>query len=673
MATFKGFVGQSYQSDSLVADAQSAVNLYLEAVESGEGQNTAYMRETPGLMLSQTLPTSPCRGVWIGEGRMFVVYGSKLYEVWAPLAGTVNTINSSGTTLVTWVSGAQFSAVLTGAHMVVAGTGYTIQSVTDATHLVLSTNAGTQTAAVFTIPYNQIGDVGSDGLPVQIFPNGNQLFVVSAGQAWVAVSESSIIPAIYPNRFGDVSTDPTGLIIAWVDGAKFDATMVGNTIFIDSVPFTVNSFTSATQIGIATAAPASLTLPYNAALAVIGTGSSSGTTTLTQTAGGPPFFDSADGTMVGNTITIAGATYTVAAVTDGTHLVTDSAIPSGTGLAYSAIVPVFASQGAFLDGVFIVAKPLSKQMNNSAIDDGTIWDLLNTATKQAYPDNIAALLSDHEELYVFGTTAACEVWRTNPASTAFTCQRDPGAIMQHGNVATYATVRLGEGVAFLGGDPRGFTIAYRATGYVPVRISTHPIETAWKSYATTSDAVAFVYIEDGHEFWVIHFPTGNATWCYDATAGTWHRRGWWNGTSLDRQRQAFHGYVFGNHYVGDWQNGNLYIQSSSVGTDNGTLIQRQRAAPHLNTENLWSFYNYFEILTESGTGITFTLDWSDDGGIHWHAGITATPNGATGVYGQRVRWRRLGRSRDRIFRLTWTSSTKTSLVNAFLGVTQGNG
>src|SRR5215203_611572 len=30
----------------------------------------------------------------------------------------------------------------------------------------------------------ELGDIGNDGLPVQIFPNGNQLFVVSAGQAW---------------------------------------------------------------------------------------------------------------------------------------------------------------------------------------------------------------------------------------------------------------------------------------------------------------------------------------------------------------------------------------------------------------------------------------------------------------------------------------------------------
>jgi hypothetical protein len=87
--------------------------------------------------------------------------------------------------------------------------------------------------------------------------------------------------------------------------------------------------------------------------------------------------------------------------------------------------------------------------------------------------------------------------------------------------------RLQGGVAWIGGDvKRGQRVAILATGYAPQRISTAAIEKAWEAYATVSDAVAYTIIQGGHEFWVISFPTRNATWVYDATLGEWHQRGW---------------------------------------------------------------------------------------------------------------------------------------------------
>jgi hypothetical protein len=593
---FDGFAGAAYTADSLLADAQSCINWYIEGVESGDGQNVRYLRETPGLTLAQTLPTSPIRGIWIGEDRMFVVAGSKLYECFS------NNTNSL------------------------------------------------------------LGDVGDDAShsPVQMFPNGNQLFIVSAGYAWVATGVA-VVPAIFPNRNGSVSIDATGLIVTWLSGAQFDASMVGLPIYINAAQYTVASYTSATVIGLTTAAPTSASSTYQMALAVTGTATASGSTTLTWASGNQ--FDSS---MVGQIVAYAGATYTVATYTDATHLVMTAAIPSHAAAAFSISQPVTASQGAYLDGSFIVVQPGTRSMFSSALNDGTTWIALDTATKEGYPDIIESILADHEELYVWGSQTS-EVWRTNPSSTAFACQRDPGAFMHHGCIAKWSSVRLGEGVAWLGGDPRGWTVAYRATGYIPARVSTHAIEAVWASYSTTADAVAYVYTDEGHEFWVINFPTGNATWVYDATAAAWHRRGWWNGSSWDRQRAAYHGFVFGNHYVGDWSSGNLYIQSTSTYDDNGTAIYRQRAAPHLNTEHLWTFYNQFELLTELGNSAAITLDWSDDGGVTWHAGVTVTSTTAA----QRYVWRRLGRSRDRIFRITMHAATKQSIVSAYLQLDRG--
>jgi hypothetical protein len=542
MSVFAGFVGQSYAADSLLADAQAAVNWYVEGIQSGEGQNAAgFLRETPGIALNVTLPTSPLRGLWANATRLFAVAGADLYEVFS-----------------------------------------------DGTFTNRSTAFGTLLLA-------------NDGLPVQIFPNGNQLLIVSAGLAYCDSGAGPIECTIGTPFTGTVmiyAIAGHNSRVGWISGDPFTAAMAGATITIGGTGYTVATYNSPTSL------------------------------TLTTGPGGT----------------------------------TDP-------VAYSLTPALAAGTGTFLDGYFIVSQPGTPIFNFSAINDGTTWDALDYATKAGYPDDIAAVFADHEELWLLGTDTT-EVWQDTGAALN-PLSRISGAFIHHGCCAPASVVRVLNGVGFLSSDPvRGGVTAYLCQGFVPQRISTHAIETAWASYTTCADAVSYAYTEQGHEFWVINFPTGNATWVFDATEGAWHQRAWWNASTSnnDRQRQMFHAFVFGAHYVGDWANGNIYIQSQGTFTDNSVQIVRQRAAPHLNTEHLWSFYNSFELLADAySASVTFTLDWSDDGGNTWHAGLATVPNGVAGQ-ALRVIWRRLGRSRDRIFRVTVTAASKVAIISAFLDV-----
>ena len=76
-----GLVGASYQSEALGADAQETINLYPEAVESGSGRSKYVLLGTPGITLLCTLPKSPCRGIFAGDGVFYVVAGDSLYQV----------------------------------------------------------------------------------------------------------------------------------------------------------------------------------------------------------------------------------------------------------------------------------------------------------------------------------------------------------------------------------------------------------------------------------------------------------------------------------------------------------------------------------------------------------------------------------------------------------------
>lgn len=107
MARF-GFVGASYSSASLNADAQTCMNWVIEKVESDQGKGPLLMREREGLVLFCTLPTGPGRpgGKFSIDtnpaGRDFAVSGSVLYELFSN--GTYRAIGDVGNDggLITW-------------------------------------------------------------------------------------------------------------------------------------------------------------------------------------------------------------------------------------------------------------------------------------------------------------------------------------------------------------------------------------------------------------------------------------------------------------------------------------------------------------------------------------------------------------------------------------------
>lgn len=129
-----------------------------------------------------------------------------------------------------------------------------------------------------------------------------------------------------------------------------------------------------------------------------------------------------------------------------------------------------------------------------------------------------------------------------------------------------------------------------------------------------------------------------------------------------------HAYQFGRNLVGDYSSGNIYTMSPDVYTDAGAPIVRQRTAPHIAEEDKPEFFHAFELDLEVGSSLPeVTMDYSDDGGYTWVTPKTITPS-LSGRNG-RVIYRRLGRSRDRIFRVTIDDPVKIALVDAYLKMT----
>jgi len=429
--------------------------------------------------------------------------------------------------------------------------------------------------------------------------------------------------------------------------------------------------------------------PVPILMVLSGTGNTVSANASLQRLTGPAFA----GAWTGMGMYVNGRQYQVAGVVNADTLLLNPTPPDEQNVPWSIAAgdPLDAVTGGFIDGYGVVNRvpggmpDRGRQFNISALNDFTWWDELMFGVKEGRADYINSVLCDHEELILFGTEST-EIWQ-NTGAAEFPFQRIPGAFIQDGSVAIYAPCSVGPSFCWLGGGADGQTRAYMSQGLQPVRISTHAQEWAWNAPDfSVRDAVSYSYVNAGHLHWVINFWEQEKTWVYDFNTQLWHERGRWNqsGTNFLRYQAWYHVFIpewgdGGKHIVGNYETGNLYEMSSNLYDDDGLAMQCQRAFPHLINENQYHYDHRLEVLVEMGALNAgdpipiLGLDWSDD---HGHTWTTAQLGrlmamAGSGDYLKRGVFRRLGKSRDRVYRVGVNAHTKVALIDTFLEATQG--
>jgi hypothetical protein len=335
-----------------------------------------------------------------------------------------------------------------------------------------------------------------------------------------------------------------------------------------------------------------------------------------------------------------------------------------------------ASQVTYQDGYFIFLEPDSGSFFISGLADVT-FDALDIGTAEGLPDNLISIISDHRDLWLLGEKSI-EVF-FNSGNSDFPFERIQGAFIEHGCAAKNSVQKMNNSVYWLGSDDKGSGMVFQAKGFQPQRISTHAVEQAIQSYSDISDAVAWTYQENGHHFYVLNFPSADTTWVFDSSTNLWHERVFLNQGQFERHRADCHAFVFDTHVVGDYETGKIYELSSDVYSDNGAEIARERVSPHLSEDLVRMFYDTFQLDIQSGVGLDGTqqgtnpqamLQFSDDGGHSWSNEKWASL-GKIGQTKARAIWRKLGASRDRVFKVRITDPVKVVLIGADLGLMKG--
>jgi hypothetical protein len=332
---------------------------------------------------------------------------------------------------------------------------------------------------------------------------------------------------------------------------------------------------------------------------------------------------------------------------------------SGSGWLGSTMV-------GYLDTFLIFNQPGTQAFYYSQ-SNATTFNALNIANKTGYPDNLVAAPVLHREIWLIGELTT-EVWYDAGASD-FAFQIMPGVFIEHGCCAPYSIAQQDLQLFWLSQDEEGRALVLMGAAYQAHRISTHAIENAIQNYATVTDAVGYCYQQEGHTFYVLTFPSADATWCYDVSTGLWHQRAWIDQDgNLHRHRGILGAACYGKNYVLDWQTGQLYSFDLNTYTDNGREIVRIRSFPHIKKDNVRVRYKSFVADIECGqaTGILtpnapqIWLRWSDNGGFSWGNPVQQSMGGP-GQYVTSPQWQRLGIARDRVFELSWSANIKTAL------------
>ena len=338
---------------------------------------------------------------------------------------------------------------------------------------------------------------------------------------------------------------------------------------------------------------------------------------------------------------------------------------------------------SYLDGYFIFNPPNSQKFYLTELLDGTAVDPLDFASAEGSSDGLVALIVDHRELWLFGTDSV-EVWYDAGLSD-FPFVRIQGAFNELGCAAPYSVAKLDNGLFWLGSDARGKGIVYRAEGYTGKRMSTHAIEWQIQQYGDISDAIGYTYQQDGHAFYVLIFPSANATWVFDVATQAWHERAGFLNGNFTRHRSNCQMAYNGKVIVGDYQNGNIYAFDLDVYADNGQpqkWLRSWRALPTGQNNLKRTAQHAMQLDCETGVGLNLgqgddpqaMLRWSDDGG-HTYSNEHWKSLGKIGVYQKRAIWRRLGMTlklRDRVYEISMTDPVKTAIVGAELLISPTN-
>ena len=324
---------------------------------------------------------------------------------------------------------------------------------------------------------------------------------------------------------------------------------------------------------------------------------------------------------------------------------------------------------AYQDGYGLFIQPSSNIWGFTAINDFLTVNASDFYSITAKPGNLVALLSFQREPYLLTINSALVYFNDggdNSSLNSPTFALNTSGLIEQGCGAA-GTPNTADGTIPNWLSNKGEWLA--AAGYQTKKFSNEMMDRAVSGYSSISDARCFTMRDKGHVFTYMNFTVGDTTWVYDWTTKLLHKRQSYktDGSGWGRDRANCYCTLNNRHFVGDFENGNIYELSEDYLDDAGQPLRRELYGVEADGGLNRLFCAEIQLLLDAGIGLESGLDprimleISKDGG-HTYDSFPWVSAGLVGEYTRRARWTRLGSGYRFIPRFVFTDAVAWKIL-----------
>ena len=336
------------------------------------------------------------------------------------------------------------------------------------------------------------------------------------------------------------------------------------------------------------------------------------------------------------------------------------------GSTFSAVSIPFPNPTGIVahDGFFVCLEGGSGRFWISDKFDGSTWSSLQFATAEDKPDNIQALGSDRT-LFIFGTETTQPY--VNDGQAFPFAPNQQGRMIYGMEGQTWA--QLDNTSFWLARSKSGGLKVVKANGYTPQAVSTPSLENEFSLLSRTDDAYADSIMWDGHEWYILNFPTAKRTYVFD-TNGDWFQWESWDDEAAD----------FVGHPALDF----IYFDGSYLFLDGTTNIKELKrdvykhgddvmssvfitGVQHVDEQRVFLRNLIFDMAAGVGETATMEMAISRDAGrtFEW---LEPKGLGAIGDYRHRVQWHHLGSGHNVVLKSRITAEVERQIIRGVIDV-----
>jgi len=322
----------------------------------------------------------------------------------------------------------------------------------------------------------------------------------------------------------------------------------------------------------------------------------------------------------------------------------------------------------FFNNQFIYTK--DKFSTVSDVGNGASASGLNVVGEETLPDDLVRDYVFDEVIYRCGIRSI--VGWYNSGVGAPPIEKLQGRIFTVGLAAINSIAETDEAFYWMGDDHA----IYRASAGRSERVSSYAISNELQKHEDLSDSIGHTFTFEGQNFYAISIPAANKTFVMSEVLGV---SGWYEISSgVDSgiyQGQSFVS-AYGETFVADKDNGNIYKLDLTTYKNNSEPLQRVRVTQSANGDLLGAKgkrvqMSELKLIMETGVGVIsgqgdnprIMIEYSDDGGNTWNGGSWPRV-GRLGEFTLQVEWYNLGSFYDRIFRISTTDPVNYSIYSA---------